>query len=63
MTYVVAFFSKFRGNDQDIFEMQQSMLWNALEGLDKYTDDFQDADRLSHIITDEIQGRKLIVFS
>lgn len=56
MTYAVGYFLKFGGMDQEIFEMQQSMLWEALDGLDKFTDDLKDGAKSLSLLVDDANG-------
>lgn len=58
MTYAVAYFIDFTEVEKEMFEMQQSMLWEALDNLDKFTDEAQIVDRFREILVDEVQGSK-----
>jgi len=66
MTYAVGYFSHFNQVGKEIFEMQQAMLWEALDNLDKYTDDFENYEIMENLLIDKIQNCKenlLLVFS
>ena len=58
MTYVAAEYRKSVGLRTDIFEVQQSLLWAALDHLDKFTDPLQQEGQMSDIIVDFVQGSK-----
>lgn len=57
MTYGVGYFSHLTDLEKDMFEMQQSMLWEALDNLDKFTDDIQNSETMFNTLINEIQGR------
>ncbi len=59
MTYAVAYFLQFTEVEKEMFEMQQSMLWEALDNLDKFTDEVQIADRMLETLVDQVQGGKI----
>ncbi len=56
MTYGVGYFIRFTDLEKDMFEMQQAMLWEALDNLDKFTDDIQNPEVMLHALIDEVQG-------
>lgn len=55
-TYGLAYYLKLSEVDKEVFEMQQSMLWEALDGLDKFTDDLQVPENAINRLCDEIQS-------
>lgn len=57
-TYAVAYFVDFSDVEKDMFEMQQSMLWEALDNLDKFTDEIQIPEKMREVLIDEVQGSK-----
>ena len=60
MTYAVGYFSHLTDLEKGMFEMQQSMLWEALDNLDKFTDDIQNSETMFNTLIDQIQARKQI---
>jgi len=59
MTYAVAYFLHFTEVEKEMFEMQQSMLWEALDNLDKFTDEIQIPDRMIETLVDEVQNGRI----
>jgi len=55
MTYAAGEYRKSVGQETDIFEMQQSLLWTVLDQLDKFTDPLE--KEMKDILVDYIQGR------
>jgi hypothetical protein len=58
MTYAIGYFTKFDSLGKDMYEMQQSFLWDALDGLDKYTDQLQSQETMDNLLIDIVQGGK-----
>jgi len=56
MTYAVGYFSHFTEVGKEMFEMQQSLLWAALDNLDKFTDDIQNYEVMEEQLVDAIQN-------
>ena len=62
MTYAVGYFIRFTDLEKEMFEMQQSMLWEALDNLDKFTDDIQNAEVMHNMLIDEVQGGTISIY-
>lgn len=58
MTYAIGYFTKFDSLGKDMYEMQQSFLWDALDGLDKFTDQLQSSETIESLLVDIVQGSK-----
>jgi len=55
MTYAVGYYSHFDEVGKEMFEMQQSMLWAALDNLDKFTDDIEHVENMREVFVDVCQ--------
>jgi len=55
MTYAVGYYSHFDEVGKEMFEMQQSMLWAALDNLDKFTDDIENIENMREVFVDVCQ--------
>jgi len=55
MTYAVGYYSHFDEVGKEMFEMQQSMLWAALDNLDKFTDDIENVENMRTAFVDVCQ--------
>ncbi len=58
MTYAAGFYRHFSTLQQEIYEVQQSLLWEALDNLDKDTDPYMELNSMEDIFVDKIQGSK-----
>ena len=59
MTYAAGYFRKFTKNQQEIYEIQQSLLWEALDNLDRYTDQLMILNSMEDLMVDTIQTGKV----
>jgi ariadne-1 len=60
MTYAAGYYRKFSELQKDVYEMQQSMLWTALDNLDKFTDNLQEEAKMESLLVDVIQETKFL---
>jgi len=61
MTYAAGYFRKFTPMQKEIYEIQQSFLWEALDNLDRYTDQLMVLENMEDEIIDVIQtGKNLL---
>jgi len=60
MTYAAGYYRKFSELQKDVYEMQQSMLWTALDNLDKFTDALQEEAKMDDLLVDVIQETKFL---
>jgi len=60
MTYAAGYYRKFNELQKDVYEMQQSLLWTALDNLDKFTDVLQEEAKMESILVDYIQETKFL---
>ena len=58
MTYAAGDYRKSVGLHTDMHELRQSLLWEALDILDKFTDPLQTKVQMENILVDHIQGSK-----
>lgn len=58
MTYAIGYFTKFDSLGKEMYEMQQSFLWDVLDGLDKFTDQLQSQETMDNLLIDIVQGGK-----
>ena len=58
MTYAAGYFRKFTPMQKEIYEIQQSFLWEALDNLDRYTDQLMVLENMEDEIIDVIQTGK-----
>ena len=56
MTYAAGYYRKFTELQKDVYEMQQSLLWTALDNLDKFTDALQEEAKMENLFVDVIQS-------
>ena len=56
MTYAAGYYRKFTELQKDVYEMQQSLLWTALDNLDKFTDPLQEEPKMENLFVDVIQS-------
>ena len=61
MTYAAGDYRKSVGLQTDMHELRQSLLWEALDILDKFTDPLQTKAQMENILVDHIQGSKFCV--
>lgn len=60
MTYAAGYYRKFSELQKDVYEMQQTMLWTALDNLDKFTDALQEEAKMESLLIDVIQETKFL---
>jgi len=53
MTYVFAYYAILSTGQKDLFEYQQEILWQLLDQLDEYTDQYRESNKLFDSIVDE----------
>ena len=60
MTYAAGDFRKSVGLQTDMHELRQSLLWEALDILDKFTDPLQYEGEMEDLLVDYSQGSNCI---